>query len=93
MDQNEEDFQTMFLTGAQNARARREKTCGTAAAPDGIARTLYADPTKALVMTYFDELVSHGYAEWSPLDNGDVELRFFGGQVFLLADTTITRIA
>jgi hypothetical protein len=37
--------------------------------------------------------VYDGYAEWTMLDNGDVELRFFSGEVFLLADATMTRVA
>jgi hypothetical protein len=56
------------------------------------AGRFYADPAKALVMTYLGQLVGDGYAEWHMLDNGDVELRFYTGEVFLLADTTILRI-
>jgi hypothetical protein len=52
----------------------------------------FADPAKALVMSNIGQLVSDGPAEWSLFDNGDVELRFFTGEVFLLADTSITRI-
>jgi hypothetical protein len=43
-------------------------------------------------MSHIGQLVSDGYAEWSLLDNGDVELRFLSGEVFVLADTTITRV-
>ena len=43
-------------------------------------------------MSNIGQLVSDGPAEWSLFDNGDVELRFFTGEVFLLADTSIARI-
>ena len=60
--------------------------------PDSLTGRFAADPAKALVMSHIGQLVSDGYAEWSLLDNGDVELRFLSGEVFLLADTTITRV-
>lgn len=91
MDRHEKGFQTMFLTGGLNAKTRCGKICAAAAPPDGVAARLYADPAKALVMFYLGQLVSDGYAEWSLLDNGDVELRFSKGDIFLLADTSITR--
>src|ERR1700692_4575627 len=58
-----------------------------------IAGRFYGDPAKALVMTHIGQFVRDGYAEWTMLDNGDVELRFFSGEVFLLADATMTRVA
>ena len=60
--------------------------------PDSLMGRFAADPAKALVMSHLARLVSGGRAEWSLLDNGDVELRLLSGEVFFLADTTITRI-
>jgi hypothetical protein len=51
-----------------------------------------ADPAKASVMTHIGQLVRDGHAEWTMLGNGDVELRFFSGEVFLLGDATMTRV-
>ena len=82
----------MFPLGGRDARMRRAKTGGTVAAPDNIAGRFYGDPTKALVMTHIGQFVYDGYAEWIMLDNGDVELRFCSGEVFLLADATMTRV-
>lgn len=82
----------MFLTNGMHAKTQRENICGTAATPDTVEGRLFADPAKALVMSYLGQLVSEGHAEWNLLDNGDVELRFLTGEVFLLADTSITRI-
>jgi hypothetical protein len=49
--------------------------------PDNIAGRFYSDPAKALVMAHIGQFVCDGYAEWTMLDNGDVELRFFSGEV------------
>ncbi len=75
-----------------DATTRREKIRGTAARPHNIEGRFFADPAKALVMSYVDQLVGDGHAEWGLLDNGDIELRFFTGEIFVLADTSITRI-
>jgi len=60
--------------------------------PDSPMGRLAANPAKALVMSHIGRLVSDGYAEWSLLGNGAVALRLLSGEVFLLADTTITGI-
>jgi hypothetical protein len=90
--QQREGFQAMFPLGGRDARTRRAKTDRTVAAPDNIAGRFYSDPAKARVMTHIGQFVYDGYAEWTMLDNGDVELRFFSGEVFLLADATMTRV-
>jgi hypothetical protein len=90
--QHKEGFQTMFPLGGRNARTLPAKTGRTVATPDNIAGRFYADPAKALVMTHIGQFVRDGHADWTVLDNGDVELRFFSGEVFLLADATMTRV-
>ena len=55
-------------------------------------RRFEAEAAKALVMNCIGQLVIDGQADWNLLDNGDVELRFFTGEIFLLTDTTMTRI-
>ena len=82
----------MFPLGGRDARTRRAKTGRTVAAPDNIAGPFYSDRAKALVMSHIGQFVFDGYGEWTMLDNGDVELRFFSGEVFLLADATMTRV-
>jgi len=37
--------------------------------------------------------VAGGYAEWAMHDNGEVEVRFTSGETYLLAGTTILRLA
>jgi hypothetical protein len=83
----------MLPLGGRDARTRRTKTGRAIAAPDNIAGHFYRDPARALVMTHIGQFVRDGYANWTVLDNGDVELRFFSGEIFLLADATMTRLA
>ncbi len=52
-----------------------------------------AATAKALVLAYARQLVADGRAEWRLLENGDIRLRFPSGETFLLAETSITRIA
>lgn len=59
---------------------------------DPNARRSYADADKALVLSHLDQLVADGYAEWAERGNGDLELRFYSGQRFLLARHTVTRL-
>jgi hypothetical protein len=90
--QHREGFQTMFPLGGRDARMRRAKTGRTVAPPDNIADRFYGDPAKALVMAHIGQVVRDGHAEWTMLDSGDIELRFRSGEVFLLADATMTRV-
>jgi hypothetical protein len=92
MRQGERVSRRMSTTGELGTKAQHERTCGTLAMPDSLTGRFAADPAKALVISHIGQFVSDGYAEWSLLDNGDVELRFLSGEVFLLADTTITRV-
>ncbi|MDR3487157.1 MAG: hypothetical protein P4M05_19905 [Bradyrhizobium sp.] len=43
-------------------------------------------------MIHIGQFVRDGHAEWTMLDSGDVELRFCSGEIFLLADATMTRV-
>lgn len=64
-----------------------------AAEPGGLAADRPAADAKALVMAYIGQLVSDGQAEWSVGGAGKVELRLMTGEVFLLDDTSVARIA
>lgn len=82
----------MFPRGAFDAKTKREKR-RRRTMPDAIAGLVHADPAKARVMAYFRRLVTDGHAEWQMLENGDIRLRFRTGDTYLLAKTTIIRIA
>jgi hypothetical protein len=55
---NAKGLETVSLTGGLNAKTRREKIRGTAAALEGITGRVYADPAKALVMSYIGQLAA-----------------------------------
>ena len=82
----------MLARGAFDAKARRRKLPG-----GGEAFTIKAlakdDPDKALVMTCIGRLVADGVAVWQMLESGEIELRFNSGETYLLAETTILRLA
>ncbi|MBX9841117.1 MAG: hypothetical protein K2Z80_04835 [Xanthobacteraceae bacterium] len=77
----------------EDEKTRRVQLFERAMSRDPIARRRYADTDKALVMCHLDQLVANGYAAWAERSNGDLEVRFYSGQRFLLARHTITRIA
>jgi hypothetical protein len=52
----------------------------------------YADPSKALVMAKVGELVRNGLANWTVLENGDIELRLATGEVLHLGRTTVMQL-
>jgi hypothetical protein len=86
-------FRTMFRIGEVNRKIGRNEAGGTLASADDVVARFSDDPAKSLVMMYFSQFVSGGYAEWHARDDGDLELRFVTGEIFLLADTTMTRLA
>jgi hypothetical protein len=86
-------FQSMFRIGGVNGKIARNEACGTPASVDDVAVRFSDDPAKPLVMMYLSQFVNDGYAEWHARDDGDFELRFVTGEIFLMADTTMTRLA
>jgi hypothetical protein len=83
----------MFSRGGFDAKASRPKLSGTQEAIDALVALAQDNPDKALVMKYVGQLVADGYAEWEMLDNGEVEVSFTSGETYLLAETTILRLA
>jgi hypothetical protein len=86
----------MSQSGGQHANELRDRVCGARPIPDTFAdllRQFHADPAKAFVMSCVSRLVNDGRAVCILLGNGDVELRLPSGEVFILGDTSVTRIA
>jgi hypothetical protein len=83
----------MFRIGGVNGKIGRNEACGTLASAGDVVARLGDDPAKTLVMMYLSQFVNDGYAEWHARDDGDFELRFVTGEIFLMADTTMTRLA
>jgi len=73
----------MSSRGVIDLKIRRRRPSYTTA-PDAIAERFNAHPAKAL---------ANGGAEWNMLDNGDIELNFNTGEIFLLAERVIIRLA
>jgi hypothetical protein len=46
-----------------------------------------------LVMKHVGRLVIEGLAAWEMLDSGEIEVRFNSDETFLLAESTILRLA
>jgi hypothetical protein len=67
-----------------NAKPKQNRLRAAKVASCAIAGAVYSDPDKALVMTAIGELIADGHAEWTLLDDGDVELSFNSGETFLL---------
>ena len=75
------------------AKTKRNRLRGANVTPCAIARAVYSDADKALVMTAIGQLVAGGHAQWAMLDDGDVELCFKSGETFLLAERVVIRLA
>ncbi|TPL52347.1 hypothetical protein FJ942_21945 [Mesorhizobium sp. B2-4-2] len=61
-----------------------------------MARSSTTDADKdarSLVMAALGELVESGKAEWSRGATGEIELRLLSGEVFLLGEVAVIRIA
>ena len=76
-----------------DARPKPNRLRAAKVAPGAIAGAVYSDPDKALVMTVIGQLVADGHAEWTMLDDGDVELSCNSGETFILAERVLIRLA
>jgi hypothetical protein len=85
----------MSSRGVFDPKIQRRRPSTTKAAPDAIAERFNADPAKALVMSYICQLAANGCAEWDMLDNnnGDIQFNFNTGEMLLLAERVIIRLA
>lgn len=57
------------------------------------AASLRTQDAKSLVMTAVGQMVDNGKAEWNLTATGDIELRLLTGEVFLLGEMSVTRVA
>ena len=48
---------------------------------------------KSQVLAAIGELVDAGQAEWSRTATGELELRLLSGEIFLLSEVSVTRVA
>lgn len=83
----------MFSRGGFDAKAPRRRSPKTRNAIDTLVALAQGDPDKALVMQHIGALVDAGFAELETRDTGEVEARFVSGEIYLLSETTILRLA
>jgi hypothetical protein len=74
-------------------RTSRRSLPETEAAISELVALARDNPDKALVMAHIGQLVADGFAVWETLDTGEIEVRFASGETYLLAETTILRLA
>lgn len=86
-------FRTRCPLSLADDKNDRRSLDGSGAAGVAIASPIHADPMKALVMKYIGQLVAAGHAEWELRVNGSVQLCFRTGEIFLLEETVIVRVA
>lgn len=83
----------MFSRGGFDAMTGQQGRVGVEEAIDSLVALAKDNPDKAHVMAYFGQLVADGFAVWEKLENGEIEVRFSSGEIYLLAETTILRLA
>jgi hypothetical protein len=83
----------MFSRGGFDAKANRRKLPGDDEVVDALVALARGNPDKTLVMKYIGQLVVDGYARMEMVHKGEVEIRFTSGETYLLAETTILRLA
>ncbi|MBZ9807345.1 hypothetical protein LB542_13265 [Mesorhizobium sp. BR1-1-9] len=74
------------------ATARSSTTGANIQLPNGAA-VRRAEDAKSLVMAAIGRLVDGSKAEWSRTATGEIELRLESGEVFLLGEVAVTRVA
>ena len=83
----------MSSPGGNDATSNRREPPASREAIDTLVALAQGNADKALVMRYIGELVAAGYVELEMRDNGEVEARLASGETYLLAETTILRLA
>ena len=92
-DRRKERFPTMTPRRALKPKNKRAKSIRATAKPSEIGDSVLVDRDKVRVMTYFTGLVAEGLAQWHTQYDGTVRLSLNTGEIYLLKETGITRIA
>jgi len=93
LDRRRERLPTMTARRALKPKNKRAKRARTVVKSTEVADSIHLDPEKARVMAHLRALVADGLAEWHPLDDGTVRLSLNTGEIYLLREAAITRIA
>lgn len=83
----------MFSRAGFYAKLNRRRSPEDRRTIDALIACAHDDPDKLLVMRYISELFDAGFVELEAHDNGEVEARFMSGEIYLLSQTTLIRLA
>ncbi len=83
----------MFSRGGYDANAKRRRSDEAEKAFNGLSSFSQNDPEKQLVLTYIARLIADGYAEFDVQESGEIEVRFTSGEIYLLGEASILRLA
>lgn len=93
IDGRKERIPIMIARSPLRAKKKHGKGVRAQVRSAALANDVEADPAKAHLMAHFRGLVADGLAEWQTLDDGTIRLRLNTGEIYLLKETDITRIA
>ena len=82
-----------FSRSRFDEKTNRRRPPGSEATAGGFATLARDNPDKALVMSHIGQLVADGLAAWTALENGEIEVRLATGEIYLLGEATILRLA
>ncbi|HEV7307863.1 hypothetical protein [Ensifer sp.] len=83
----------MFSRGGSDAKGSRRKRPQPRETIDTLIARAKGNPAKALVLTCIGQLAIAGLVELRMRENGEAEARFTSGEIYLLAETTVIRLA
>lgn len=83
----------MTARSVLKAKKKHGKRARAQAKSAALVSGVKAGASKAHVMAHFRGLVADGFAEWQTLDDGTIRLSLNTGEIYLLKETDITRIA
>lgn len=83
----------MFSQSGYDANAKRRKSVEARRAFDDLVAFAGVDPEKKLVLNHIAQIVAAGYAEFTVETRGEIEVRFTSGDIYLLGQASILRLA
>lgn len=83
----------MFSRAGYDANANRCRPDEAGSVFSTLALSTQNDPGKQLVLTYISRLIADGYAEFDVQRSGEIEVRFPSGEIYLLCESSILRLA
>ena len=83
----------MFLRGGFDPKALRPIVPKDKNATDMLVELAAGNPDKVSVMQYIGELVATGIVTLVTIESDEIEAHFSSGEIYLLSETTVLRLA